>query len=277
MSNEAQAVALHHSQASGTDKVIMIAIANYAGEDGAWCSIPTLAKIANVTEESARRAVRRLEALGEIETEVNGGYGKQLKKPKHTRTNRYEVTLRCPEWCDHSMQHRDTREFNSGPSSTSAPRQRRPDADATPGPSSTSGEPVYEPKPIGNPLPEPRESRASATDPSTDQSDDYASRQPGQQIAQLAQQMNHQPVKRPDYSAGVRPRGTLPPAGKPPRPAPPPPKPPPLPPDQQARNHAAARLPCPAGRGTHKLPATAALCMMCGTTTDQILDNQEQL
>lgn len=139
MSAEAFVQALHHSQATGTIKVIMLAIANYAGEQGAWCSVSTLAKIANVTPDNARKALRKLEELGEITTDTNGGY--QMNKPKHTRTNRYEIELACPEWCDRSMQHRDTRGHNSGPSETTDPRKRRTLGNDAPGPSETTDEP----------------------------------------------------------------------------------------------------------------------------------------
>lgn len=130
MSAEAFVQALHHSQATGTTKVVMLAIANFASEAGAWCAIATLAKIANVSDDNTRKAVRKLEELGEIETERNGGY--QLNKPKHTRTNRYEITIQCPEWCDRSMNHRDTRTHKSGPPKSTDPRNRRTDDSAAP-------------------------------------------------------------------------------------------------------------------------------------------------
>lgn len=258
MSNEAQAVALHHSQATGTDKVVMIAIANYAGEDGAWCSIPTLAKIANVTEESARRAVRRLEQLGEIDTERNGGYGQQLKKPKHTRTNLYTITLVCPEWCDRSMQHRDTREFSSGPSSTSAPRQRRADASVTPGPSSTSGEPVYELQDLGNSLDRSEKSRASDRVSESENPHEHAPRKFGSIAA--AQKIANAAKSRERYHAPARPE--------------------PVNDARRSANEQALTLPCPAGVGNGRhlvLVGTGTECARCGQDTFTIIDQHNQL
>ena len=66
---------LNHSTTTGTDKLVLLGIANHADEHGenAWPSIPTLARYAGVTERNARHAVRRLEDAGEIVTEERRG------------------------------------------------------------------------------------------------------------------------------------------------------------------------------------------------------------
>lgn len=104
MSVEAMAIVLHHSKARGTDKVILLGIANHAGDGGAWPSMSTLARYANVTERAAQDAVRRLSASGEIVVHLQGG---GLATMKHwQRPNRYDVTLACPASCDRTTAHR---------------------------------------------------------------------------------------------------------------------------------------------------------------------------
>ena len=82
---------LNHSPTTGTDKLVLLGIANHADEYGenAWPSIPTLARYAGVTERNARHAVRRLEDAGEIATEERRG-GRVDSDPRY-RTNRYTL------------------------------------------------------------------------------------------------------------------------------------------------------------------------------------------
>lgn len=103
MSIEAMTIALHHSKARGTTKLVLLGIANHQGDGGAWPSIRTLARYGGVSERSVQRALRELEDLGEIRTHIQqGGMG----VPASVRPNRYEVTLTCPPDCDRSQQHR---------------------------------------------------------------------------------------------------------------------------------------------------------------------------
>ena len=104
MSVETMAIVLHHSRARGTDKVVLLGIANHDGDGGAWPSLATLTKYANVTKRKVQEALRRLEAAGEIRTLMNAG-GTHCTAP-HERPNRYEVLVCCPPDCDGTKNHK---------------------------------------------------------------------------------------------------------------------------------------------------------------------------
>ena len=104
MSVEALAIVLHHSKASGTDKLVLLGVANHAGDGGAWPSIETLARYANTTERTVQRSVHKLVQLGELAVHRNAG-GTHLT-PDHKRPNRYDVLVACPATCDRTAQHR---------------------------------------------------------------------------------------------------------------------------------------------------------------------------
>ena len=104
MSAEALAIALNHSRAKGTAKVVLLGIANHDGDGGAWPSIGTLARYANVDARTVQRAIDSLEKLGEVKRIVQGG-GTHLTSDAH-RPNLYRLTLRCPNECDRTAQHR---------------------------------------------------------------------------------------------------------------------------------------------------------------------------
>lgn len=98
------AAVLHHSKAKGTDKLILVGIANHEGDGGAWPAIATLAKYGNVDPRSARRSIRNLEALGELRVHLNGGG--TLATRHSERPNRYDVLVGCPAECDGTTRHR---------------------------------------------------------------------------------------------------------------------------------------------------------------------------
>lgn len=104
MSVEAMAIALHHSQARGTAKVVLLGIANHAGDGGAFPKIATLAKYANVHPRRVVEALNTLGELGEIIIYRKDGGGRRT--PEHQRPNLYELVLECPPECDRSMHHR---------------------------------------------------------------------------------------------------------------------------------------------------------------------------
>lgn len=104
MSVESIAVVLHHSHATGTDKVVMIGIANHDGDGGAWPSIATLATYARVDPRAVKKAIRRLEAIGEVRRHIQDGGTRHMAD--YARPNRYEILVRCPENCDRTSQHR---------------------------------------------------------------------------------------------------------------------------------------------------------------------------
>lgn len=108
MSIEAMAIALHHSRATGTAKLVLLGIASHDGDGGSWPSRATLAKYAGIRDQGAiRKAVNTLIDLREVRRHINGGGGPD--RADYLRPNRYEFLLECPPHCDRSSQHRDTR------------------------------------------------------------------------------------------------------------------------------------------------------------------------
>lgn len=101
---EHMATVLHHSRARGTDKLVLLGIANHDGDGGSFPSLATLAKYANVDERTVRRSLRVLEELGEITVHLHGGGTRHTRADR--RTNRYEILVRCPQGCDGGPQHR---------------------------------------------------------------------------------------------------------------------------------------------------------------------------
>lgn len=274
------ALALNHSAATGTAKVVLLGIASHEGELGAFPAVERLARYANVAPDNARKAIRKLEELGELETIRNGGL--QLGKPEHTRTNMYRVTITCPEWCDRSSQHRDTRQAKSGPSGSSAPRNRRTDASDAPGPSESSGEPQDNQLPNYD-LPETPAVDASAREVSG--SEDAAQTEM-QRLAVLGAQLEADRRAAAERKAAAERRNSTFRAPEPtaPRYYPPlaaQPNPPQRP---RARTEAeadvarrAAQLPCQAGtrvHPTHWLPGVQVECCNpgCGMTIAQLAE-----
>lgn len=108
MSVEALAVVLHHSTAKGTDKLILIGVANHDGDGGAWPAIDTLARYANVSRRTAERSLAALVQLGELHIELRAG-GKR-DTPEHERPNLYTIRVACPPTCDGTVNHRPRRD-----------------------------------------------------------------------------------------------------------------------------------------------------------------------
>lgn len=104
-------VCLYHSRATGTAKVILLGIANHAGDGGAYPTKETLARYANLNGKTAGKLVQKhlqtLRSLGEIRVRVQEGGDRDC--PEHLRPNRYDILVSCPPWCDRSLNHRDTR------------------------------------------------------------------------------------------------------------------------------------------------------------------------
>lgn len=97
------ALALHHSNASGTAKVVLLGIANHDGDGGAWPSVPTLSVYANVDERNVQRAIDGLLEAGEIRRFVQQGGLRGMAD--FDRPNLYHVALVCPINCDRSTKH----------------------------------------------------------------------------------------------------------------------------------------------------------------------------
>lgn len=97
-------IALHHSRATGTAKLVLIGIANHDGDGGSWPSIATLARYAGVNARNTQQAIARLIKLGEVSRAVMGG-GTHIT-PDHMRPNLYKIKLTCPLDCDRTVNHR---------------------------------------------------------------------------------------------------------------------------------------------------------------------------
>lgn len=104
MSVEAMALVLNHSHASGTTKLVLLGIANHAGDGGAWPTVATLARYANATERTVQRAIGQLIKAGELRVHRQGGGLAHMRD--FERPNRYDVLLVCPATCDRTMNHR---------------------------------------------------------------------------------------------------------------------------------------------------------------------------
>lgn len=126
MSVEALAVVLHHSPTSSTDKLVLLGIANHDGDGGAYPSVATLAKYANVSERGVQKCLQRLAMTGQIRIHLQDGGQRDARY----RTNRYEILVRCPEGCDGSTNHRVRDE-----------RQDTPDSDSRGEPQDTPDDP----------------------------------------------------------------------------------------------------------------------------------------
>jgi hypothetical protein len=107
MSVEALAIVLHHSRSRGTAKVVLVGIANHDGDGGAWPSVSTLARYANVDARTVQRAVEQLESLHEVRRVIQGGGDHRFAE--HERPNRYEILLTCPADCDRTTRHATSR------------------------------------------------------------------------------------------------------------------------------------------------------------------------
>lgn len=119
MSIETMVIAMHHSKSTGAARMVLVGIANHDGDGGAWPAIATLAKYANVDLRTARKAVRRLTELGEIEVMLQRGGNGNIED--YQRPNLYKFKLTCPPDCDRSKNHK-TRDSISVEPLTSYPQ-----------------------------------------------------------------------------------------------------------------------------------------------------------
>lgn len=104
MSIEAVSAVLKHSQAKGTTKLVLLAIAWHYGDDaelGAWPSQTTLATYCNASVRQVRRSLQDLIELEELEYSAHDGRGFRPDR----RTARYFILLDCPQDCDRSLNH----------------------------------------------------------------------------------------------------------------------------------------------------------------------------
>lgn len=93
MSVEAIAWALRRQDVRGTDKLVLIGLANHADPHGrnAWPAVSTLAVYASVDKRNVQRALTRLEDAGLVAVERNAGGNHDT--PSDRRTNRYTLSM----------------------------------------------------------------------------------------------------------------------------------------------------------------------------------------
>lgn len=142
-------VVLHHSVSSGTDKVVLLGIANHEGDGGSWPAVETLARYANCTERSVRYSLRRLVESGELRVIRQGGGTDDTRDDR--RPNLYRVLVTCPDDCAGGTSHRPRGETDFRPTANGVkPTSERGEAGFRDGVKPTSAEPSLEPS--GKPL-----------------------------------------------------------------------------------------------------------------------------
>src|SRR6056297_4083183 len=104
MSVEALTVVLHHSEARGTEKLVLIGIANHHGDAGAWPSVARLAGYSNMSERRVQQAIKALQVSGELTVKKGGGAGVGKYK-----TNLYWINVKCPPNCSGFPRHSQTK------------------------------------------------------------------------------------------------------------------------------------------------------------------------
>jgi hypothetical protein len=108
MASGSTAQVFYHSRAIGTERNVLLVIADHDGHGGAWPSIREISRMCGgVDERRIRRIIRKLEEAGELA--VHRSAGGFPNTPDWRRPNWYEITIKCPQWCDRSARHRDLR------------------------------------------------------------------------------------------------------------------------------------------------------------------------
>jgi len=96
MSIAALTLGMYHSQATYSTRLVLIAIANFEGENGAYPSHETIGRLAGgLNRRTVQRAIDDLIEMGEL-TEIR----------REGITNLYKVSIACPDECDRTTNHR---------------------------------------------------------------------------------------------------------------------------------------------------------------------------
>lgn len=133
-----------HSQAGGTDRLVLLAIADSADHDGtnAWPSVATIARKCQVSERTVQRSIRALVDLGELRVQAQaGGTGKMRddRRPNLYTVPMDGVTERRPEEPDGvtpSTERGDTQRANGA-----TPLSPNPSLDPSEDPSEDTSSP----------------------------------------------------------------------------------------------------------------------------------------
>lgn len=82
----------HEEQTSGVTRLVLLALANYADENGeCWPGVPRLAANCRCSERQVQRALAELVAMGIITRDVQGATDSRIAANK--RPNRYVIQL----------------------------------------------------------------------------------------------------------------------------------------------------------------------------------------
>ena len=122
MSIEAISAVLNHSQAQGTARAVLTAVAWHIGEypeEGCFPSQKRLAELSGCSKRQVQRAIEKLIELNEIQVASHDGVGYRSDRI----TNRYWLILECPETCDASLMHRPVDNFTKRKSTGRHPRR----------------------------------------------------------------------------------------------------------------------------------------------------------
>lgn len=122
MSIQAISAVLHHSQSSGSARAVLTAIAWHIGEhpeEGCYPSQKRLAELSGCSKRQVQRALEKLHDLNEIIIASHDGDG---YRPDRI-TNRYWLTVDCPENCDSTTAHKPVDNFKKSKSTGRHPRR----------------------------------------------------------------------------------------------------------------------------------------------------------
>ena len=96
MSISALALSLYHSKSTYSKRLVLIAIANFEGENGAYPSHDTIGRLSGgLNRRTVQRAIDDLVQMGEL-SEIR----------REGQTNLYRVAISCPDNCDRTSNHR---------------------------------------------------------------------------------------------------------------------------------------------------------------------------
>jgi len=101
MSFPAVAAVLNHSQASTSSRLVLVTIAYFESDTGAWPSQETIARMTGLSIRSVKRAIKELADLHELDVIADHGDTRGARK-----TNRYFVILECPDGCRGDLSHK---------------------------------------------------------------------------------------------------------------------------------------------------------------------------